>query len=508
MITDQVLQRRHEAVEPPAATDPRRWVWFGVGAAVSLLAVHGRFDVPLAAWIFPVLLLRFTRTTPAVTGLALAWLLSAARGVFWMVETAVPMTVITVVGAVALGTVTVVPFVLDRIAAGRAGRVASLLLFPAALAAGELLMSVVSPFGTAFGVLAPTQHDDLALLQVIGVTGPHGIAFLIGWLATLVNLVWAEPKAWRRATGVYAAVLTLVLLGGGAALAFAAPGGATVRVAGVSPDTSVTRDLRAVVGADVLPQAVVERDPAEVRAAFGTANDSLFARTREAARAGAKIVVWSEQAANVLVADEPAFLAEASATAREERIYLQVAEFRYLPEAPYAGNRTRLFDPTGAEVWAYDKSHPIPGLESYPAGPGVVPVVSTPYGRLATVTCFDADFPELARVDADIMIVPARDWAEVGAVHSQKANLRSVENGYSMVRQAEFGTSGAFDPQGRVLSSHDYASADVHVVFSDVPVRGGPTAYRSVGDLFAWLCLAGTVVLTGLGFRRSAVPVV
>ncbi|MEO6082494.1 MAG: nitrilase-related carbon-nitrogen hydrolase [Umezawaea sp.] len=501
MSTDQVLQRHHEAVEPPSATDPRRWVWLGVGAAVSLLAVHGRFDIPLAAWIFPVLLLRFTRTTPAVMGLALVWLVSAARGVFWMVESAVPMTVITVVGAVALGTVTVVPFVLDRITAGRA----SLLLFPAALAAGELLMSVVSPFGTAFGVLAPTQHDNLVLLQVIGVTGPHGIAFLIGWFATLVNLVWAKPKAWRRAVGAYAVVLALVLLGGGAALAFAAPSGASVRVAGVSLDTSVTRDLRAVVGADVPSQAI---DPDEVRAAFGTANDSLFARTREAARAGAKIVVWSEQAANVLVADEPAFLAEAAATAREERIYLQVAEFRYLEGAPYAGNRTRLFDPTGAEVWVYDKSHPIPGLESYPAGPGVVPVVSTPYGRLATVTCFDADFPELARVDADIMIVPARDWAEISAVHGQKANLRSVENGYSMIRQAEFGTSGAFDPQGRVLSSHDYASADVHVVFSDVPVRGSSTVYRSVGDLFAWLCLAGTIVLTGFGFRRSAVPVV
>src|SRR6185503_12136590 len=112
-------------------------------------------------------------------------------------------------------------------------------------------------------------------------------------------------------------------------------------------------------------------------------------------------------------------------------------------------------------------------------------------------------------VEADILIVPARDWAEIGAVHSQKANLRAVENGYSMIRQAEFGTSGAFDPQGRVLSSHDYASADIHVVYSDVPVRGRATVYRSVGDLFAWLCLAGAVVLTGLGlhrYRRSAVP--
>ncbi|SDI24030.1 hypothetical protein SAMN05421505_14010 [Sinosporangium album] len=33
----------------------------------------------------------------------------------------------------------------------------------------------------------------------------------------------------------------------------------------------------------------------------------------------------------------------------------------------------------------------------------------------------------------------------MGPVHSQKAQLRAIENGYSMIRQAEFGVAGAFD---------------------------------------------------------------
>jgi apolipoprotein N-acyltransferase len=481
--------------------DRWRWAWLAAGAVLWLFAVHGRFDIAVAAWLSPVFLLRFVRTGPAVSGLLLVWVASALAGVFWMVETAVPMTPIVVVGIIALGTLTVLPYVADRLVTPTARPLVALLLFPAALAACEFAMTIISPFGTAFGVPAATQHGSLALLQVVAVTGPYGVGFLIGWFATVANHVWANPRRAGTALGSFAAVLLVLLLAGGARLAFLAPDGDRVRVAGISPDTSVTRELKGAIGAAATPQELAGRDQAAVRAAFDKVNANVLTRTREAAQAGAKIVMWSEQAANVLLADEPAFLSQVATAAREGRIYLQAAVNVYLPQAPYSANRVYLFDPAGAQVWAYNKAHPIPGLEFYPAGDGVVPVVRTPYGRLATVICFDADFPELMRVDADIMIVPARDWAEIGPVHSQKAQLRSVENGYAMIRQGEFGVSGAFDQQGRVLAAHDYAGTDQHVVYSDVPTDGGWTLYRVIGDAFAWLCLAGTVVAIGLTVR-------
>lgn len=489
------------AASPVPATDRWRWAWLGIGALLSLFAVHGRYDIAAAAWLFPVFLLRFTRTGPAVTGLLAVWAVTALGGVFWMAETAVPMTPVVVAGITGLTTLTFVPFVVDRLLAARAGTAGALLLFPAAVAACEFLMTLLSPFGTAFGVLAPTQHDHLALLQVGAVTGPYGVAFLIGWFATVINHLWANPRRAGTASAVYAAVLALVLLGGGARLAFAPPSGDTVRVAGISPDTSVAADLsRDLGGLDgSTPERVAGQD---LSAAFEQVNAHLLERTREAAQAGAKIVFWSEQAANVLARDEPALLERAAAVAREHRIYLQAAVSRYLPEAPYSANRVYLFGPGGERIWEYDKTHPIPGLEHYPPGDGVVPVAPTPYGRLASVICFDADFPELLRVDADIMLVPARDWAEIGPVHSQKANLRAVENGYAMVRQAEFGVSGAFDPQGRVLAAHDHSASERHVVYSDVPTRGTATLYRPLGDVFAWLCLAGVVLVAGRALYR------
>lgn len=504
-----VADDAHAQIKQEADTDRLRYLWFGVGTVLSLFAVHGRWDVPLAAWLFSIFLLRFTRVSRPLVGLGLVWLVSAVGGVWWLWQVAVPMNVVTVLGAIALSSVLVVPYLLDRMFAPGLGTVGGLLLFPAALAAGQFLIAVVSPFGTAYGLLAATQHDNLPLLQMISLTGPYGIGFLIGWLATVVNRVWENPVPWHRTrfvVGAYATVLAIALVGGGARLAFFPPDAESVRVAGISPGESASAGMHQTLGVaagGVLDaQSVSREDPANVRVAFEASNADLLSRTRQAARAGAKIVVWSEQAANVLASDEPAFLADAAAVAREEGIYLQVADLVYLPESPFARNQTNMIGPSGKVLWTYDKAHPIPGLESYPAGDGSVPVVETPYGRLATVTCFDADFPALARVSADIMIVPARDWAEIGGVHSQKASLRAIENGYSLVRQAQYGLSGAFDPQGRSLSAQDYAATKDPTMIADVPTRATPTIYGLIGDAFAWLSIAGTVLLVGTSLVR------
>lgn len=517
-----VADKAHAPIKQEPGTDRLRYLWLGVGTVLSLFAVHGRWDVPLAAWLFSVFLLRFTRVSRPLVGLGLVWLVSALGGVWWLWQVAVPMNVVTVLGAVALSSVLVVPYVLDRMFAPGLGTVGGLLLFPAALAAGQFLIAVVSPFGTAYGLLAATQHDNLPLLQVISLTGPYGIGFLIGWLATVVNRVWENPVPWHKTrfvVGAYVAVLAIVLIGGGARLAFFPPDAEGVRVAGVSPDRVAVTGMQRMLGGTsggvvdagsaaqefgvIDAQGVSREDPASVRAAFETNNTDPLSETRQAARAGAKIVVWSEQTAQVLASDKRAFLADAASIAREEGIYLQVAYNVYLPEAPFLKNQTSMIDPNGEVVWTYDKARPIPGLENYPAGDGVVPVVETPYGRLATVTCFDADFPALARVDADIMIVPARDWTEIGRVHSQKANLRAVENGYSIIRPAQHGVSTAVDPQGRVLSAQDYDKTEDPTMISDVPTRGAPTIYGLIGDAFAWLSIAGTVLLIGTSLVRQ-----
>ena len=147
-------------------------------------------------------------------------------------------------------------------------------------------------------------------------------------------------------------------------------------------------------------------------------------------------------------------------------------------------------------------------MDQLSPGDGRVPTVDTPYGKLANLICF-ADFPGLARQSgarADIMLVPSNDWREFGAVHTQKATLRAIENGYSLVRQDTEGLAQVVDFQGHVLAASDYFTTDQQTMVAYVPTQGERTIYAIVGDVFAWLSSAALAVLIGATrlVRRSA----
>ncbi|KDN21827.1 nitrilase-related carbon-nitrogen hydrolase [Amycolatopsis rifamycinica] len=485
----------------------RRHLWLVLGLIFHLFAVGGRWDVALAVWFFPVFLLRFLRVSRPVRGLAPVLLVLIAGGLFWAVQLAVPLTLLVVAGVVFLSAVVVLPYLTDRLVAPRLGWVGRLLAFPVALTTVAYLLGSFNPFGTAYGLLAVTQHENLALLQVISVFGPYVITFLVGLVATAANHFWEHGTSWRSAkpVAVVAAVLAAVIALGQAWLAFApAPSSPTVRVAGINPSSASLSSAERILGtAPTDLEAVSKLDAAKVRAASDVINAPLFADTRKAARSGAKIVFWSENSARVRVEDEPAFLAQAGALAQQEGIYLNVAANVYTHDAPaYGRDQTVLLGPDGRVLWTYQKHHPIPGLERYVAGTGPVPVVDTPYGRLSNIICYDADFPAGAHVAADIMLVPGGDWPEMGRIHTQMASLRAVENGYALVRSDVNGSSQAFDRQGHVLSQQDTTTGDNLPWITDVPTRGTVTVYRVIGDAFSWLCAALTVVAIGLAIRR------
>ncbi|MGW2220879.1 hypothetical protein ACWCSD_38330 [Nonomuraea sp. NPDC001684] len=103
--------------------------------------------------------------------------------------------------------------------------------------------------------------------------------------------------------------------------------------------------------------------------------------------------------------------------------------------------------------------------------------------------------------DVDLMLVPSNDWYGFGATHTEKAAVRAVENGYSLIRQAGNGLAAVFDPQGRTLTSADYFTTRQQTMAAYVPVASDPTIYARIGDVFAWLCLAAMAVLGAVAMR-------
>jgi apolipoprotein N-acyltransferase len=305
-------------------------------------------------------------------------------------------------------------------------------------------------------------------------------------------------------------VMLGALLFGNVRLAFFAPSGPTLRVAALAD----TRErYRPVEPPFFLLQPGTPAERASFQAQAAPLLDELFDRTVQQARAGAQIVAWFEDAAIILKEDEPTAIERGRDLARREGIYLEMGLLVLLAntEFPFQQDRAILIDPDGNVVWTYDKAHPTPGPEAAftRPGPGVVPITDTPLGRIASVICFDMDFPWLVRqagqAHADLLIAPSLDWETAKRSHAQLASVRAVENGVSLLRPSGDGISQAVDHQGRVLAAVDSFATNKAVFVTSVPARGVATLYAVIGDIFAYLCILALVVLVGLALVRDRV---
>ena len=494
-------------------TDRLSWLWLVVGLALlPFSTVHA--ELPIAAWLAPIFVLRFGRTQPMRVGMPVVVLVSAATLAFaW--RDIFPFPIGSTIG-LTYGLAFSLGYVADRALSTRLSGVARTLVFPLAITTVDWLTSSFGIFAT-YGSPAYTQASDLPLLQLASLTGIWGLTFLIHWLAPVANELWEHGSTWRLSRvslGLFASAMVAVLLFGSARLAFFPPSGPTVRVAALAD----TRErYRAVQPPFFLLQPGTPAERASFHAQAAPLLEELFARTEQQARAGAQVVSWFEDAAIILKEDEAAAIERGRDLARREGIYLEMGLLVILANDrfPFQQDRAVLIDPSGQILWTYDKAHPTPGPETAftEPGSGIVPVAETPLGRIASVICFDMDFPWLVRqagqARADLLIAPSLDWDTVKGSHAQLASVRAVENGVSLLRPTGDGLSQAVDHQGRVLAAVDSFATDKGVVVTSVPARGAATIYPAIGDSFAYLCVLGLVVLAGAArFRRPSLATV
>src|SRR5215472_4974285 len=195
--------------------DRLSYLWLALGIVLFAFGTV-KWTIPLAAWLYPVFLLRFVRTQPLLRGvllLLLALVLLLVVELQGYLPLAGALYYLAPVGlAVVFGIVVTLPYLIDRLVAPRLGGMPGTLVFPLAVTTVWYLSALVNPFGT-FGNPAYTQYGDLPLLQLLSVTGLWGIVLLMSWFASLVNWAWEQGFAWSRVRpGVllYVGLLALV----------------------------------------------------------------------------------------------------------------------------------------------------------------------------------------------------------------------------------------------------------------------------------------------------------
>jgi apolipoprotein N-acyltransferase len=458
--------------------------WFSFLALMMAFALL-RFSlgpplIPAFTWLFPVFMMMWVRSNKASWGLLLGWILTILAVAIIALPAAGAWggTLICWMVAGVAGSLLFLPFAVDRFVSHRLSGIFSTLVFPLALVTVEFLRSFSPYFGTTFA-LAVTQFDSPLIIQISSVTGIWAITFLMVWLAPVVCLALENRFEWSRVArpvSLFLVVLIAVLCFGGIRLGLDRPASSTVRVAGV---TASSRDETLKSGVSLLSTYVPQ-----------------------AAAAGARIVMTHEGGVLIATEDESALIGIAQDLARQEGVYLSLG-LQVLDEdrsLPYE-NKTVFISPDGELLSEYTKQRLTPPeAATHIRGEGPVPVVETPYGNIATIICNDAVFPDFVRRQVggrgvDILLVPAWDFRYAEHVWSHFMAFRAIENGFSMFRMAREGLTLAVDHQGRTLvQSNDFFN-EQPIVYADLPTEGRDTVYSLLGDWFAWLSVAGFVVL-------------
>lgn len=512
----KVENLRREKIQLPTSTQSksriaRSWLWL-IASASLLLFANGASNIPMAAWFAPLFLLRFVRKQRLWIGLPVAYLvLAAAFGVQFRGMVPIPGIGYYIFLA-AFGIPLVLPFVIDRLVTPKLNGILTTYVFPTALVSTEYLVSL-GPYGS-WGSSAYTQYGNLPLLQLLSVTGLWGVTFMMGWFVAMLNWLWDEGlKSKRARIGVvgFASVLLAILLLGEARLVLFPSSAPTTRVASISKET-IKPGPSSVAWDHLLENKASNEEVEEIRRWSNAVNDGLLASAEREAKAGAKIVFWGEGNASVLKEDEPILIQRGGELASKYEIYLGMALATWNRDrTPSLENKLVLIEPTGRVAWESFKARPIPGAEAAISitGDGKLRTLDTPYGRLSSIICFDADFPQLlaqaGAMHADVMLDPSNDWRAIDPWHTQMASFRAIEQGFNLVRHTDNGLSAAFDYQGRRLAAMDHYQAVDHVMISQVPTKGVWTIYSLAGNWLAWLCLAMAMLLIvkSIFFRAS-----
>lgn len=468
-----------------------RYLWLVIAAVLGLF-IGGKWNIPLAAWIAPIFIIRFFRESDkAGRSFLLLWLASAIPTIIsWNGATFFPPAA-EAGFFLAMTPISLIPYIIDRMYYRRFGSSAWLtLVFPIAMTAVDFSSSSGSPFGS-FGAIAYTQRGFTPVMQIASVTGLWGITFVMSWFASLANHVWESGWKFTRLSLTFAGALALILAIGFGRTLFPTQPKQTAVIAGFSLPNGT---LSSYIG------QLNDGDEGGFRQAVDDLHTQQLDQIRRFAENGANIVVLQEGAGMGLTDQVEKLLSEAALIAKEENIYIVLPTFDF-GKSP-AVNAVHIIDPNGEIVLNHIK-YGGNQFEGTLKGDGILQTVDTPYGKLSAVICWDADFPAVIKQageqNVDLLFIPANDWLGVRDVHSGMSTFRAVENGMTVFRQTGQGVSLVSDAYGNVLHRVDTfeepAGRFVSIQKVSTPISSVNTLYPIIGDLLGNVMLVGLIGL-------------
>ena len=467
--------------------------WLLLGC-VFLLFMGGKWNLPVTTWIGSVFFLRYFRKQTGLWGILLAvpFILVASHiyfiGLAEQVESGFKILI-----AVSFTLYIMIPCLVDRLLYRKINnQLLSTLLYPASLIVIQFLLSYVEQLGTILHWTG-SMFSFKPMIQLVSITGVWGPSFLVGWLASIVNLLWEEKfelKKVKLPVAVFTGFFLLIVIWGSIRLAFFAPDPGTVKIGSVI--AGFEEDNMFYIYEDNMSEKDKLREKEKYRELTFKVRDELFAASEKLIPSGIKILSWASGNAVVFAEDEAALISRMQNFARENQIYFFPG---LLVLGDYKGpdqNHVLAIKPDGDIAFDHYKGRN-PNASMYQGN--LIEVINTPYGKIASPICFEMEFHRFIRQagekEVDILIVPGDEPARGAAnMHTELSMFRAIENGCSMLRTTLEGLTMGADYQGRVLSQLDfYKTLENRTIITELPVKGVKTIYSRAGDWFAWLCV-------------------
>jgi apolipoprotein N-acyltransferase len=496
------------------------------------------FDFSALAWIAAVPMFMAIERSGSFRGaLFIGWwagLIETAGGFYWLIDVMRRFADFPWVGAAlvfllfcATRAIIFLAFTAVVCSIRRQVKVPMALLGPIVMVSCELLVPQLFPCGQWI-----SQAWNPLVIQVSELTGPLGVTAMLMMINGAFYDLILNARAARYPAMASAALLAAALIFG------------VVRMHQV--DDIAAHAPRLKVGL-VQPNFAYTIDGEFSRDEALRQLTALQEQSRRLERAGAQLLVWSEGSFPVAVPRD--FSADFSPDSlamirRGFAVPTIIGADMYDAAREDAFNSAILLDKNGKVAGRYDKvrllafGEYIPGIDAFPwlrkflpagagrftagTGPSVISLQGPDdkIWLLGPVICYEDILQGFLRGVGQLrpnLLVNLTSDSWFGAntepwEHMALAVFASVELRVSMVRAVNSGVSALIDPNGRVLEK-TYADDPYRhprdadgVVVSAALMPGADTVYVAVGNLFAYVCLAGTVGLLALAWRSRRRP--
>ncbi len=376
------------------------------------------------------------------------------------------------------------------------------LIFPTAWVSVEYLRTYALT-GFPWDLLGYSLSQSPNLIQIVDITGVYGLSFLI----VFVNIAVLEALIDR--TKSFPSVVTQLAVGMILIAVCALYGWMKISDYSDRSKNQVSRTVGILQGA--IPQGVK----------WSESHRSLtFSRYEELAlesvAKGSELLIWPETSVPVVIGGENLAWMAAIEISKKVNTPMLIGAPSQTDSSGQISYFNSAFLVDGSEILSgYDKIHLVPFGEYmplnwlFPVGPGMaareadftpgtVMTVMKPFNfpAFSVLICYEAIFPELSRMainnGAQFLVNITNDgWFDTTSApyqHLFMAKFRSIENRVWLLRAANTGISGAFDPTGRLVDSIGLAESGWINIQMSAP-RDVGSFYTKFGDLFAWSCI-------------------